>query len=269
MGLQINSNATSIFARRQTTQTANRLNNNLQRLASGLRINRAADDAAGLAIAETFRASIRQLNTESRGLQTGSNLAATAEGGLSAQGEIVGRIRELAVQAANGTLNDDQRAAINVEAQELQQELDNIGQNTEFNGIGLLDGSTGPVTVDTTGDIQVDLQQSDSGALGLGGLDLSTQAGAQAAIAATDAAATQINQNRANLGASQNRIQSAIETRDTQALNEIEAESRIRDLDVARAAIEQARNEVLLQGGLSSIIQGNLQSQTALRLLGG
>lgn len=269
MGLSINSNGGVIFAQRQAGAAANRIGKGLQQLASGLRINQAADDAAGLAIAEKFRASVRQLNQEVNNLQTGMNMAQTAEGGLSVQGEIAGRVRELAVQAANGTLTDDQRAAINAEAQQLLEEFDDIGQNTEFNGQATLDGTAGTVTLDAEGDVELEFNESTTASRGLDNVDLSTQAGAEAALAAVDAAAGQINQDRAALGAQQNRVTAAIATREVQAQNEAAAESVIRDLDVARAVVEQTRNQILLQGGISAILQGNIQSQTAARLLGG
>lgn len=269
MGIRIGDGAAGLFAQRQTSQAAGRVNRGLERLASALRINRAADDAAGLAIAERLRTVVRQLDQESSNFQSGISLAQTAEGGLSAQSDAVSRVRELAVQASNGTLTDDQRAAINEEAQQLIQQIDDTAQNTEFNGTGLLDGSTPNVNLDAGGNVQVDLQESTAASLGIAGVDLSTQAGASAALDALDDAAAAISTNRASLGAQQNRISSAIAQREIGAQNAAEAESRIRDLDIARATIEQSRDQVLLQAGISAIAQGNLQRQTALRLLGG
>lgn len=269
MGVRVNTNVPSIFARRQTEQTANRIGRNLQRLGSGLRINRAADDAAGLAIAEALRTEVRELNQEVNNIQTGINFARTAEGGLAAQGDVVGRIRELAVQAANGTLNDEQRAAINTEAQQLVQQIEDVAQNTEFNGTAPLNGTAGPITLDVQGNLEVTTTDTTVAALGLDTLDLTTQAGATAAITNLDNAATQINQVRATLGAQGNRLESAIQQREVEALNQRDAESRIRDLDIARGVMEQMRDQVLLRGGLAALIQGNLQSETALRLLGG
>lgn len=269
MGVRVNTNIPSIFARRQTDQTANRIGRNLERLASGLRINRAGDDAAGLAIAEILRAEVRQLNQEVNNIQTGINLAQTAEGGLAAQGEVVGRIRELAVQAANGTLTDVQRAALNTEAQELRQQIEDVAQNTEFNGTELLNGTAGPITLDVEGNLEVTPADTTVGTLGLDTLDLSTQEGAVNALAALDNAATQINQNRATIGAQENRLERAITQREIEAVNQQDAESRIRDLDIAQGVMDQMRDQTLLQGGLAALIQGNLQSETALRLLGG
>ena len=269
MGLQINGPGGSLFALRQLDRTTRGIAGTQERLSTLLRINRAADDAAGLAIAEGFRSDVRQLNTEVRGIQTGVNAIQTAEGGLGAQSDAVSRIRELAVQAANGTLSDDQRQALNAEAQQLLEEIDTTAQNTEFNGLRPLDGSTGTVTLDAAGDLDIQFSESTVDSLGLNGLDISTQAGASAALATTDAALDQINQNRSALGAQENALASAADQRSQQSLNLREAESRIRDLEVAQAFVEQTRNQILLQGGNSALAQGNLPNATAAALLGG
>lgn len=269
MGVRFDSTVQSLFGQRQTARAANRLNAGLEGLASGLRINRAADDAAGLAIAERFRAEVRQLNQEVNIFQTGVNLTQTADSALEGQAEAVGRIRELAVQAANGILTDDQRAALNEEAQQLRQGIEDIAQNTEFNGTALLNGTTGTVDLNADATVQIDLPDTTEANLGTDTVDLSTQEGAANALDALDTAATRIDQARANLGAQENRLVRAIEVREEQAVNQTEAESRIRDLDIARASIDQARNRVLMEGGMAALVQGNLQGQTALRLLGG
>ena len=186
MGLGINTNIPSIFARRQADETFGRLTNNLEQLSSALRINRASDDAAGLAIAERFRTQVRQFNAEINALQSGISAIEIAEGGLESQQDAVGRLRELAVQAANGTLSDQQRQAINAEAQQLLQEIDATAGNTEFNDRALLDGSNPSLTLETSGNTTIQFQESTIDSLGLSGLDLSTQAGAQSAIDALD-----------------------------------------------------------------------------------
>ena len=269
MGIQFNSSTSSIFARRQTDQAAGRLAVTQRQLSSLLRINQASDDAAGLAIAERFRSQILQFNQEVNSLQSGSNLIQTAEGGLSVQSDAVSRVRELSVQAANGTLNDDQRAAINEEAQQLLAQIDDVARGTDFNGQVPLENDT-TVQLDADGSEQVTTAESTVDSLGLNGLDLSTQAGAQAALGALDNAAESISTNRASLGAQQNRLSSAIAQREISSENAQAAESAIRDLDVGRAVIEQARNEILLQTGISSLLQGGrLQNETARVLLGG
>ena len=269
MGISFNNVGPALLAQRTTDRATNRLNRGLGQLASGLRINQASVDAAGLAIAERFRTSIRQANQEIAGIQNGISAVQTAEAALGTQSDAIGRIRELAVQASNGTLTDDQRAAINEEAQQLLQEIDATAQNTEFNGQALLDGSAGPLNIDVEGTLQVNVNESTTDSLGIGGVDLSTEAGANAALGLLDNAAIDVNQNRASLGAQQNRFESAIQTREVQVLNETESESRIRDLNIAQAVIERNRNQLLQQAGIAGIVQGNLQNQTALTLLGG
>jgi flagellin len=269
MGLRINTNLPALNAQEQTRQTANSLLQGFERLATGLRINRAADDAAGLAISERLRAEIRQLNAEANNLQTGVNVAQTAEGALSTQEEGLQRVRELAVQAANGTLTDEQRAALNDEAQQILDQINTTAADTEFNGTRLLDGSATEIPIGTEGGMTVNINESTTASLGVAGVDLSTQAGAAAALEDIDTAIARVNQNRASLGAQQNRFERAIEQREIAVLNSTEAESRIRDLDIARGVMEQTRNQLLLQGGILALSQANLQGATAAQLLGG
>lgn len=268
MDLSINGPGVSLFGLRQVQRATGGLNATQEQLASLLRINRAADDAAGLAIAERFSAQVRQLNAEVTGIQNGISLIQTTEGALSAQSDAVGRLRELAVQAANGTLSAEQRAAINAEAQQLLQEIDATAQNTEFNGLRPLDGSTSGVSVDGSGGLDVQFSESTTASLGLSGLDLSTQAGANAALGQLDAAASAINSNRAAIGAQENGLQVSANERSLASLNLREAESRIRDLDVARAFVDQTRNRLLQQFGIAALAQSNLSNQLAARLLG-
>lgn len=267
MALGINTNTGGLGAAHQAGRAAGLVNKNLQQLSTGLRINRAADDAAGLAIADQFNSLARQFAAEDRNLQSGISAAQTAEGGLSSQQDAVQRIRELAVQASNGTLTDDQRAAINTEAQQLLGQINDTGANTEFNGQGLLNQNQ-TISLGVEGGAQLSLQQSDAGALGIGGIDLSTQAGAQGAIQQLDDALENISTQRANIGAQTNGFESSIRQREQGEVNAREAESRIRDLDIARASIERTRSQTLLQGALSGLVQSNVAPQSALRLLG-
>ncbi|MBX7256176.1 MAG: flagellin FliC [Candidatus Hydrogenedentes bacterium] len=268
MGLQINTNLSGLNALRQLQKTNTVLNRGLEQLATGLRINRAADDASGLAIAERFRAEVLQYSQEVNNLQSGVSAVQTADGALSTQADATQRLRELALQATNGTLTDEQRSAINQEAQQLLSQIDETAQNTEFNGTQLLNGSQSSVSLGAGGN-QVNLSSSTTTALGLNGLDLSTQTGAQNALGTIDTAISRIDQNRSSLGAQQNRFERAIEVRETGIVNSTESESRIRDLDVARQTIEQSRNQILLQGGLSAVTRSQITAQTAARLLGG
>ena len=267
MGLNINTNIPALQAGRQAGRADRALSSVLERLASQRRINRAADDAAGLAIAERFNSQIRQGQVEINNLQSGINVAQTAEGGLGVQQDAVQRIRELSLQAQNGTLSDDNRAALNQEAQQLQAQIDSVASDTEFNGQNLLDGDTN-ISLGTTGN-EVNINSSNSAGLGLDTLDISTVEGAAAATLASDEALNRISNNRATIGAQQNRFESAINQREISVLNEQQAESSIRDLDLARASIERSRNELLLQGSISTLVQSNVTPQSALSLLGG
>lgn len=268
MGLRIGDNVSALAAQRQATEATNRLVENLGRLSTLQRINRAADDAAGLAIAEGFRAEVREFNREIENFQGGVNFLDTAEGGLEVQQEAAGRLEELALQASNGTLSDEQRAALNEEAQQLVDQIGDIANETEFNGIQPLNGSAGAVSLDVEGEVQVSVDESTVASLGLTGLDLSTQAGAASALSALETAQTRISENRANVGAQQNRLESAINQREEAAVNSAASESRIRDLEVARASIDRARDELLLESSINVLARSGIQNQNAARLLG-
>jgi flagellin len=268
MGLKIGENAGGLAAQRHVQATTKALLQNYQKLASGQRINRAADDAAGLAIAEALRSDVRQYTKEVENLQSGISASQTADGALEAQGDAVQRLRDLAVQASNGTLTDDQRAAINEEAQQLLQQIDSTGNNTDYNGTKLLDGSQTSVSLGTEGDDHLTLNESTASSLGISGVDLSTQAGAQNAISQFDTALERITENRASIGAQQSGFESAINVRETTNVNIIEAESRIRDADIAKVVIEQTRNQVLLGAGVNAIKKSGINSQIAAGLLG-
>ncbi len=268
MGLSINSNIPALGAQRNARQTNGILSKALQQLASGRRINRAADDAAGLAIAEGFNSQSRQGRVEINNLQSGISAAQTAEGGLGIQQDAVQRIRELAVQASNGTLSDDQRAALNAEAQQLVDQIDDTAAGTEYNGQNLLNEDTN-IDLGTEGSAQLSINESTADSLGVGGIDLSTAGGAAAALESADAALSEISQNRSNIGAQVNRFESGINQREVTVENTISAESAIRDADLARVAIEQSRGQILHQAGLAGLVQSNLAPQSALSLLGG
>ncbi len=268
MGLQINTNLPALNVQRVLAQNASRLTRGFESLASGLRINRARDDAAGLAVAERLQAQVRQLDAEMNNLQYGINAAQTAEGAMATQTDALQRVRELAVQAANGTLSDADRAALNQEAQQLLQQIDQTAQNTEFNGVRLLNGSQPNIPLGTQGNDQLNLNATTNSALGLSGLDISTAAGATNALNTIDNALQQIGQNRAALGAQINRFERGIEVRQNTAVNQQDSMSRIRDLDVARAFVQQTRNQILTQAATGVLAQSNMVGETALRLLG-
>jgi flagellin len=268
MGLRINNSTAASTAQRQVTKSSQATQKSLQRLSSGLRINQAADDAAGLAVSERFRTRIREQNTQIQNLQTGVNVVSTADGALQSQGEAIGRIRELAVSAASGTLSPEDRTALNKEAQQLLEQVDKTSQDTEFNGQKLLNGSSGTIQLGAGGGGQVNINASTANSLGLNGLDLTTQAGAQAALDKLDTAAGNIDQNRAGLGAQQNRFETAIRGREIEVENTSAAESRLRDLDVAQETLKNTRSKMLLQMGTSMMAQANTTAQMAGQLLG-
>jgi flagellin len=267
MGLRINSNNQSIANKLSSSQ--NRMKKTLERLASGNRINRAADDAAGLAIAEGFRSQVRGAQVETQNLQSGISMVQTAEGGLEQTTGALQRIRELALQASSGTLTDAQRGIINDEAQQMVAQIEDTAQDTEFNEISVLSGAGGTVDLGAGTNVAVDLPDATSAGLGVAGLDLSTQAGAQAAIAAVDTAIGTVNAQRAELGATQNAISSAIRTREVETENLMAAQAAIREADIAVETTRLAQAQILQQGGIAMLAQGNVASQNALRLLGG
>ena len=269
MGLQINTNLSALGTMRATREANKGLKTVLGKMNTGLRINQAADDAAGLAIAERFRTRVSQMAQENNNLQSGISAVQTAEGGLSVQQEAISRLRELAVQASNGTLSDENRQALNQEAQQLIEQINTVGSDTQFNGMGLLNGDAANVELGTEGGDTLNIEASNAGQLGIDTVDISTAQGATDAIAALDNAAAQVSQNRASLGAQQNGYQSAIAQRDISIENSTAAEAAIRDADIAQLVMERTRNEVLMGSGLAALAQSNVSAQNALSLLGG
>ncbi len=271
MGLRVNTNIYAITAQRNLGDVSERLAGNFARLSSGLRIATAADDAAGLGISERMRSQIRGLAQVGRNAQDGISLAQTAEGAMNEISNNLTRMRELALQSANGTLSDEDREIIDVEFQALIEEIDRIADSTTFNGLNLLNGG-GDV------DIQVGLDSGDTitivendvttTALGIGALAADTAGGADAALAAIDDAINDVNEARGNLGAVQNRLSSAYRSIQNTRESLAAAESRIRDVDVANETADLTRNSILQQASVSVLAQANAQPQLALRLLG-
>ena len=274
MGLRVNTNTFSLNAQRNLSNVTGRLSGNFARLSSGLRISRAADDAAGLGISERMRSQIRSLNQAGRNAQDGISLVGTAEGSL---GEVSGnliRMRELAVQAANGTLTSDDRAAIDAEFQALISEIDRVATQTTFNGVSLFDGSTSSLDIQVgteSGEtISVSLVDTTAATLGLSGatFDLTTQANATGLLSGLDDAIQDVSTARGDLGAAENRLQSTARSIASTAENLSTAESRIRDLDIAMETADLTRNSILQQAAVSVLSQANVQPQLALSLLG-
>lgn len=277
MGLRVNTNIMSMSAQRNLSTVTERLGGNYLRLSSGLRVASASDDPAGLGISERMRAQIRSLGQASRNAQDGSSLAQTAEGALAEVHSSLHRMRELAIQASNGTYSTEDRAVLDVEFQAIIAEIDRIANSTEFNGIPLLDGSQTSVTIQVglenavSDTITVGLQDVSSTALGLSGgtFDVTDAANAQGVLAALDTATNSVNTARGNLGASQNRLQSTIRSILNVRENLSAAESRIRDVDVASETADLTRNSIMQQAAASILAQANSQPQIALSLLQG
>jgi len=272
MGLRINTNVAAINAARLLRGSTLSLNRSLERLSSGLRINRAADDAAGLAIAETLRSQVRGAAVAQRNCQDGISLVQTAEGALVETTNMLQRMRELAIQAANGTQGDENRVALNEEVFQLLQQIDDIALDTEFNGLRVLSSSqtvtiqAGPQTSQTL-NIQVAGAKTDD--LGISTLAISNVATAVSALSTIDVALRSINSLRALFGASQNRLEHTINNLAVQEQNSAASESAIRDADIAKETIAFTRNQILVSAGTSVLAQANIIPQTALQLLGG
>jgi flagellin len=273
MGLRINTNTASLNAQRNLTQSTEALQRSLERLSSGLRITRASDDAAGLAISERFRAEVRSLQQAQRNAMDGISMLQIAEGALNETSGILIRLRELAIQSANGTLGTGERAALDAEFQALVGEIDRVAAVTEFNGTALLDGTATGVTFqvgvnDSTND-QITVTGVDATATGIGltGLAVDTQANAQAALTDIDAAIDAVTSLRADFGTAQNRLESTIRSIAVSVENTAAAESRIRDVDVASETAMMVRAQVLQQAGIAVLAQANVSSQNALALL--
>lgn len=276
MGFQINNNVAAFNAYRNLSVTQNSVSSSLEKLSSGLRINRAADDAAGLAISEGLRSQVGGLKVAARNAQDGISMVQTAEGALGTTHSMLQRLRDLSVQAANDTNSDKARTNIDTEAKQLVAELDRIGKSTSFNGTNLLDGTATSVNFQvgansdaTVNAIVVDLSSASvtGVATALGGLDFSDAAGAQAAIGTIDTQIETISTARANLGAVQNRFESTIKNLNVSIENLTASESRIRDTDMAAEMVSFTKSQILSQAGTAMLAQANQMGQGVLSLL--
>ena len=277
MGLTINTNVASLNAQRNLNTTQLQLSKSMERLSSGLRINRAGDDAAGLAISQNMQANIRSMNQAVRNANDGISMVQTAEGALNETSNILLRMRELGTQAANGTLTQSQRDNIQVEFKNLQEEIDRISKVTNFNGTNLLDGSLSAGTnlqigSGNTSNDKLLVKVTDAGAATLSvdsaSAAVSTQAAAQASLDKIDAAISSVSTARGGLGAIQNRLQSTINNLQVAVENTSAANSRIVDVDVAAETANMTRAQILTQAGVSVLSQANQNPQLALKLLG-
>jgi len=279
MALVINTNIASIMAQRNLVSSNDALATSVQRISSGLRINSAKDDAAGLSVSEKLRAQVRSIAVALRNSNDGISLAQTAEGGLTEIGNILARMRELAEQSANGTLQASERSALDNEYSQLTAEIDRISNVTEFNGVKLLDGS-----VSTTGvTLQVGFQNTtndritffsgvaatNTTQLGITGVfgTISSAGNAQSALTQIDSAINTVALRRGTLGAIQNRLGNTISNLSIASENLTAAESRIRDADFAHETAVYTRNQILVQAGTAVLAQANVLPQNALTLL--
>ena len=275
MGLRVNTNISSLTSQRHLTNVTERLQGNFERLASGLRIARASDDAAGLGISERMRAQLASLSQAARNGQDAVSLVQVAEGTLHEVNSNLIRMRELAMQAANGTLNTGDRAVVDSEFQQLVSEIDRISTTAVYNGISLLNQPGGTVSIQIgveLGDTLIlNLSDTTSTALGLSGasFDVTTASNASGVLNAIDSAVDTIAMTRGDLGSAQNRIETAIRSLRNSETNLSAAESRIRDVDVAYETADLTRNSILQQAATSVLSQSNLQPQIALSLLQG
>jgi len=276
MGLRVNSNIASLNAQRSLSNTTEKLQANYRRLSTGLRISTASDDAAGLAISERFRAQVRSTNQAIRNAQDGISLTQTGEGALNEVSSILIRMRELSIQASNGTVSDADKATLNQEFTDLINEIDRIAQSTTFNGVQLLDGTDSTITFQvgtgtTTGIDTIQLSTSDTLAstLGLSTLDIGSGGSPTTAVNLLDDAINSVSRVRGQFGAAQNRLTTTIANLQIQSENLSAAESRIRDVDVAVETSSLTRNSILQQAAISILAQANTQPQAALQLLQG
>lgn len=277
MGMRVTTNVAALNANRNLIGSQRNLQTSMAQLSSGSRINKSSDDAAGLAISERFKSSIRSGRQAQRNANDGISMVQTAEGGLTELSNIVIRLRELGIQAASDTVGDVERGFLDKEVQQLKSEIQRISMTTTWGTTKLLDGQT------PTFEYQVGLYNSpeedriifDSSsnnaqldALGLSDLSFETRDGAREALNLLDDAQAQVNGFRANLGALQNRLMSTADNLGVYEENMSAAVSRIRDTDVAMASSEMTRNNILLQAGTATLAQANQVNQLALKLIG-
>ena len=267
--MYINTNVGAMNAHRNLTANNTSMNKTMEKLSSGYRINRAADDAAGLAISENMRFQINGMKQAQRNANDGISLIQTAEGALTEVHAMLQRMNTLANQAKNGTYSADDKAKIQTEVDALAAEIDNIATNTKFNGIALLDNTTainfqiGSDPSNTIATAGVDIQ---AGTIGVSGLDVDTAAGA--AITAIENAIKTVSTARSGFGAVQNRLEHTINNLGVNIENLSAAHSRIKDADMANEMTNFTKNQILVQAGTSMLAQANSVPQNVLKLLG-
>lgn len=272
MGLQINTNVAALNSYRNLTGTQGSMQTSLERLSSGLRINRAADDAAGLSISEKLRSQVNGLNQAQANAQDGVSLIQTAEGALNEVHSMLQRMRTLTVQGASDTLGVDERDAIGKELTALSTEITAISTRTEFNGTKLLNGDFADknlqIGANKDQSLQISIDNMDAATLGVDALSVSDHDTAGTSLEAIDAAIKTVSTQRSDLGAVQNRLGHTINNLGVSAENLAASESRIRDTDMAKEMTNFTRSQILQQAGTAMLAQANQSSQGVLRLLG-
>jgi flagellin len=269
--LAIKNNIMAANAARHLSQSYDALAQSVERLSSGLRINTAKDDAAGLAVRELMRADIAVLQQGARNAQDGISLLQTAEGGMQNIDNLLVRMKQLAEQASTGTYTDDQRTIMDNEFTELRNEITRIAGSAEFNGTSLLNSAGGSIAVNfgaTSDQITVDMKDMTASGLSIDTLSIDSAASAQAALATLDTAIGNATEARADFGAKMNRLATTVEVLNIQAENLMAAESRISDVDAATEMAAFTRNQVLSQAGVAMLAQANVMPSMALTLLG-
>jgi flagellin len=277
MGMRISTNVAAINAQRTMTTSQRDMSKALAQMSSGSRINKAADDAAGLAISENLKSQMRSLSQAGRNANDGISMVQTAEGGLGEISNILTRMRELGVQSASDTIGEKERGFLDKEVQQLKQEMQRITQTTRFGTQKLLDGTGDKLDfqVGINNDAEADrisYHAKDTDAtidtLGVAGFDFTSKEGAQGALAKIDEAQSMVNGYRAGLGALQNRLQSTVDNLGVQNENISAANSRIRDTDVAAASADMTRSNILLNANTSVLAQANSIPNAAMKLIG-
>jgi flagellin len=268
----INHNMSAVFANRVLAQTGRDVSKSIEKLSSGLRINRAGDDASGLAVSETLRSQIRGLKQAQRNALDSISFIQTAEGSLQEVHSILHRLRELAVQSANSIYSEQDRALIQVEVSQLTQEINRIAETTEFNRFKILDGSqesfqfqVGPNPGQS---ISVAMREMTAGAIGISGITMSTVSSANESLTRVDRAVDAVSKQRATFGAIQNRLEHVVSNLAVAEENLQAAESRIRDTDMAQEIVNFMRLKILEEAGVSMLVHANLKPESVMRLLG-
>ena len=275
MALIINNNPASIAAQRNLDINTLSLNRSVERLSSGLRVTRAADDAAGLGLSESLRAQIRSINQATRNASDGISLTQIADGAAATIGSLLARLRELSSQSASGTVGNTERSYIDQEFVALRSEIDRIAQVTEFNGQALTSGSSISFSIaigfrsGTGNTLSLNLNDITTTSLGLSSVNVSTSANATSALANVDNAISAIATARAEYGSIQNRFEATIANLQVTSENLTAAESRIRDADIALETSVFTKNQILVQAGIATLAQANTLPQQALALLRG